>query len=88
MAAADRRAARVERASVDAAEARTLADRVGETFDAVVVDVDDRGAAIQIAEPPVAGRLRAEPAPALGTRVNVRLEAAEPRAREIRFVPA
>lgn len=41
MAASDRRASAAERGAVDLAEAVILADRVGEQFDAAVIDVDD-----------------------------------------------
>jgi exoribonuclease R len=42
MATSDQLAGRLERACTDAVEAAALAHRVGETFDAVVVDVDER----------------------------------------------
>ena len=41
MAVSDRRASAAERGAVDLAEAVILADRVGEQFDAAVIDVDD-----------------------------------------------
>lgn len=50
---------RVDRAAVDLAEAILLADRVGETFDAVVTDEDENGVRIQICEPAVVTRTTA-----------------------------
>ena len=86
MAAADRRERELERAVLDHVEAVLLAGRVGETFEAVVTDADERGATIQLAEPAVRARLTGT-AP-LGERVAVRLTEADPAARRVRFVPA
>jgi len=47
---------RVDRAAIDLAEAILLRGRVGETFDAVVTDEDDRGVRIQICDPAVVTR--------------------------------
>lgn len=76
MEASDRRAGGVERATTDAVEAATLADRVGSQFTAVVVDVpegkDEGGAVeVQLLDPPVLARAqgRAE----LGEQTTVRL---------------
>ena len=49
-------ARRVDRAAIDLAEAILLQDRVGEVFDAVVTDEDDRGVRIQICDPAVVAR--------------------------------
>ncbi len=57
---AESRAGQVERAIVDDLEARLLEHRVGERFDAVVVDHDARGARLQIAEPPIRARLHSD----------------------------
>ena len=46
MTASDRKAAAVERACSDAVEAAALADRVGEEFDAMVVDQREKGGAV------------------------------------------
>jgi exoribonuclease R len=86
MAAADRRERELERAVLDYVEAAVLARRVGETFDAVVTDVDEKGALVQLAEPAVRARLDGE-AP-LGERVRVRLTVADPALRRVRFAPA
>jgi exoribonuclease R len=82
------RAAQVERAIVDDLEARLLEHRVGERFDAAVVDDDTRGARLQIAEPPVRARLRSDRRIAPGTMLAVRLVAADPIGRSLRFAPA
>ena len=47
------RAAQIDRAAVDLAEAVTLAGREGEVFDAVVTDENQRGATIQLTGPAI-----------------------------------
>jgi exoribonuclease R len=84
MAAADRRDRELERAVLDYVEAAVLARRVGETFDAVVTSVDERGATVQLAEPAVRARLGG--AAPLGERVRVRLTKADPATRTVAFV--
>jgi len=83
MEASDRRASRAQRGAVDLAEAVLLAERVGEEFDAVVVDVDERGGIVVVTEPPVvarcAGRLPR------GERIRVRLAVADPGRRLVSF---
>lgn len=80
MEASDRRAGAVERGTTDAVEAATLADRVGQSFDAVVVDVpegdDGKGRVqIQLVDPPVLAK--ASGAAELGAEVTVRLESVD-----------
>ena len=82
------RAGQVERAVVDELEARELEHRVGERFDAVVVDDDSRGARLQIADPPVRARLRSGHRIEPGTTLPVELVAADPVGRSLRFAPA
>jgi exoribonuclease R len=82
------RAGQVERAVVDELEARELEHRVGERFDAVVVDDDSRGARLQIADPPVRARLRSDHRIEPGTTLPVELVAADPIGRSLRFAPA
>jgi exoribonuclease R len=86
MGAARSRDRNLERAIVDFVEAVVLEPRIGETFDAVVTDVDaerDRGR-IQLRDPAVVARLPADGLE-LGQRVHVELLAADPEARQVRF---
>ncbi len=80
----ERRADAFERACVDQVEARILASRTGERFRAVVVDLDRRGAAIQLSDPPVRAHL-AGASPPLGTSVEVVLARADPVSRSLEF---
>jgi exoribonuclease R len=82
MTAADRRAAALERATVDLAEAVLLAPRAGEVFDAVVVEAGPKGGVVQLADPPVRGRCEGAGLP-LGERVRVQLVAADPVRRSV-----
>lgn len=87
MTAGDRRASAYERGCVDLVEAALLSDRVGEEFDAVVVDVRDDGATgvVQLRDPAVRGRVAGAALP-LGTDVRVRLDAVSVAERTVRFV--
>lgn len=87
MTAGDRRASAYERGCVDLVEAALLGDRVGEEFDAVVVDVRDGGESgvVQLRDPAVRGRVAGAELP-LGTDVRVRLDAASVAERTVRFV--
>jgi len=82
MGAADHRANRYERAVIDLAEALMLAPRIGDVFEATIVEIDardpQRGVAI---EAPVAGNT---PLP-LGQVVSIRLAQADPTHRTIAF---
>ncbi|TQS29776.1 RNB domain-containing ribonuclease [Microbispora sp. KK1-11] len=86
MAAGGRRAGAVERACVDLVEAAVLHPRIGEVFEAVVVDVTDGkpGGQVQVTEPAVIARCDGDRLP-LGERVPVRLTRADPATREVRF---
>jgi VacB/RNase II family 3'-5' exoribonuclease len=88
MAASGRRAAAVDRACVDLVEAYLLRDRLGQVFDAVVIDVDERhgGGQVQLTDPAVIARCDG-PLP-LGEQVTVRLAQADPATREVRFTLA
>ncbi len=84
MTASDRVASGVERGCADAVEAAALEDRVGELFDAMVVDQRDKDrAVVQVQEPAVlayaVGPTR------LGTRVRVRLTEASVSTSSVRF---
>ena len=90
MQAADARAGRFERAVLDLVEAATLQPRVGERFDGTVVDLarDEHQGTVMLREPAIEAPI-AGPAPLpLGTRLAVRLVAAEPATRTTRFAPA
>ncbi|OLB65248.1 MAG: ribonuclease II [Actinobacteria bacterium 13_2_20CM_2_72_6] len=84
MAASGRRAGTATRAAVDLTEAVLLADRVGEEFDAAVLDVENGKAVVAIADPPVQARC-AGAGFAVGTRVRARLTVADPGQRRVLF---
>ncbi|MFC6581383.1 RNB domain-containing ribonuclease [Planomonospora parontospora] len=86
MRATGRRAGAAERECVNLVEAFVLRDRVGQTFDAVVIgsDEDGSGGEVQIVDPPVVARCDGERLP-LGEPVRVRLTRADPATREVRF---
>ena len=79
---ADRRAGALERATVDLVEAVVLRDRVGETFDAAVID----DGLVQLRDPAV--RAKCDGDPPVGNDVRVRLVEADPGSRTVRFEPA
>ena len=74
----------LERGVVDLAEALALRHRVGETFEGVVVNVDERGARIQIRTPAVVASIDAD-GRRLGEHIAVRLVAADPDIRHVHF---
>ena len=84
MAGATRRAAALERAVVDLAEAVVLAPCVGQEFDAVVVESGPKGGVVQLHDPAVRARCDGADLP-LGEHVQVRLVTADPATREVRF---
>ncbi|WP_327376717.1 RNB domain-containing ribonuclease [Streptomyces sp. NBC_01216] len=92
MAAGSRRANTVERESVDIVEAALLSGRVGEVFDACVIDVKENEPAVgtvHLEDPAVVARIEGgEAALPLGERLRVRLTEAEPGAAKARFAPA
>ena len=82
MAKGESLANRVDSAVIDLAEAVLLAGRVGEVFDAVVVDEDRRGAVVQLVDPAVLVRVaahRVDP----GDDIRVRLTAVDIAARTV-----
>ncbi|MFM6951491.1 MAG: RNB domain-containing ribonuclease [Novosphingobium sp.] len=81
---AEARAGQIERAVVDLAETAILADRTGELFDAVVTDLGDQGARIQLCDLPVVARTIAHGV-VPGDRLRVRLTGAEPATRRLTF---
>jgi exoribonuclease R len=79
------RAQQYEAGIVSTIEAALLAGRVGETFDAVVVAVDehDGGGDVQLVEPAVTAHATGDLP--LGERVRVRLTLADVAKRQVRF---
>ncbi|MGW4411825.1 RNB domain-containing ribonuclease [Nonomuraea sp. NPDC004702] len=88
MSATGRRAGAVDRACVDLVEAFLLRERIGQSFEAMVIDVDERrgGGQVQLVEPAVIARC--DGVLPLGERVTVRLTQADPATREVRFALA
>jgi exoribonuclease R len=78
------RAAEIERAVLDLAEAIALEGHEGQEFDAVVTETDERGSRIQIAEPAIVARV-ARNGRQPGDELRVRLVEADPAKRTIRF---
>jgi exoribonuclease R len=81
---ADARAAQVDSAVLELAEAVVLSGCVGETFDGTVTDIDDRGARVQICDPAVLTRVPVNGL-AIGEDIKVRLEEVDPLRRLTRF---
>ncbi|MER5950732.1 RNB domain-containing ribonuclease [Streptomyces sp. NPDC001904] len=92
MADGTRRANTVERECVDIVEAALLRNRVGELFDAVVVDVKDHEPAVgtvQLTDPAVVARIEGGSAGLpLGEPLRVRLTQADPGRAKVLFAPA
>ncbi|HEX4705789.1 MAG TPA: RNB domain-containing ribonuclease [Pseudonocardiaceae bacterium] len=86
MAASDATASRVERACLSQVEAWVLADRVGDTFPAVVLHAEAHGGEVFVADPPVVSRCVGDNLPE-GERIEVRLAEADTVRRKVRFVP-
>jgi exoribonuclease R len=95
MAASDRRASAATKGAIDLAEAVLLRDRVGEKFDAGVLDIEEGNhggthaprpprAVIAIDDPPVRARCEGEDF-TLGSRVPVTLAVADPASRRVLF---
>lgn len=88
MRASSRASGAYERGVVDLVEAGLLSKRVGETFAAVVVEVDDEDktkGSITVEEPAIEARVTSATALPLGEEVQVRLEAADVVARKVSF---
>lgn len=88
MAGSGRRANQYENAIVDLCEAELLHDRVGERFDAVVVDLDDkdkRRGDITIQDPAIEATVTGADELPLGEQVSVELVEADPRTRKVGF---
>jgi exoribonuclease R len=82
----DRVANSAGRAAIDLVEATLLQGRVGETFEAAVLDVDraKHRADIALDDPPVRARCEGDVLP-LGERIAVRLTEADPVKRKVTF---
>ncbi|MCX4525629.1 RNB domain-containing ribonuclease [Streptomyces sp. NBC_01551] len=92
MAEGGKLAAKAERECVDLVEAAVLKDRVGETFDATVIDIEDGEplvGTVHLEEPAVVGRVKSPSAKLpLGELIRVRLTQANPGTAKILFAPA
>ena len=86
MGAATQRDRSLERAVIDFVEAMILRTRVGDTFAAIVTDIDrERGRGrVQLRDPAVVARLPADGLE-LGAEVRVRLDAVDPSDRRVVF---
>jgi exoribonuclease R len=87
VAATDRRAGALERAVVDATEARLLAGQEGRDFGAVVLEAGTDKGTVVLDEPAVRATCAGGDLP-VGERVTVRLQVADPEQRKVRFVRA
>ena len=85
METSNRRAQQYEAGVISTVEAAVLEHRVGETFDAVVVELHehDGGCTVQLTEPAVTARCEGDLP--LGERVRVRLVLADVAKRQVRF---
>jgi exoribonuclease R len=83
MSASDQLAGALDRACTDVVEAAVLAQRVGEEFEAVAVDLNHTGGKVQLMDPavlaPCSGELR------LGEETRVRLASADLDSGTVRF---
>ncbi|MBW5483551.1 RNB domain-containing ribonuclease [Streptomyces bambusae] len=91
MADGGRLARTVERECVDLVEAALMRERVGETFDAVVIDVREQEpttGTVHLEVPAVVGRVESpDEALPLGDRIEVRLTEADPGRAKVLFTP-
>ncbi|GGN79937.1 ribonuclease R [Actinoplanes lobatus] len=89
MSSTDRVASAADRGAIDLAEAVLLEGRVGEVFEAAVLDRDEpsgkrpAGGTIALDDPAVRAKCLGDLP--LGSRIDVRLTAADPASRTIRF---
>ena len=84
MARADARSSQIERAVIDLAEAALLSGREDEAFDALVTDIGEQGARIQLCDFPVVARVVARNI-LPGERLRVRLISADTERRALQF---
>lgn len=83
MASSDGKANQLERESVNAIEAALLSSRVGEVFDAVVIQTKQHGGVIQLTDPVVTADMTGSAPP--GHRVRAELVSADIAARTVEF---
>jgi exoribonuclease R len=92
MAEGSKRANTVERECVDIAEAALLKERIGDVFDAFVVDVREHEptvGTVHLEDPAVVARIEGgEVKLPLGERLRVRLTQADPGSAKVLFAPA
>jgi exoribonuclease R len=88
MSRTDRVANAAERGAVDLVEAVLLRGRIGQRFEAAVVDVDPKRERGTVALDDPAVRARCDGPLTLGERTTVRLVEATPETRTVRFEPA
>src|SRR5690606_25827851 len=84
MARAESLGGRIERAVIDLAEAVMLRGQEGRRFAAIVTDVDERGARIQLRDLPIVTRL-ARDGLVPGAALDVRLAQVDVAKRSLRF---
>ena len=84
MARAETRDGQIDRAAIDLAEVALLANREGSLFDAVVTDIGESGARIQLCDLPIVARTAAHGV-IPGEAIRVRLLAADPVQRRLQF---
>jgi len=88
MRVADRTAGEFEHATIDLLEAVVLAPRVGDSFPAIVTNLEDgdaRTGTVMIQNPAIETRVHAERDLPLGQQISVKLMEADPATRRIRF---
>ena len=88
MGISSQRASQLESASVARVEAAVLADRVGERFDATVLELRDDRAFVQLADPAVTATCPADDRVRPGERVAVVLESADIASGAVQFALA
>lgn len=84
MAKAEEKAGQVDRATLDLAEAVALEGYEGSRFHAVVTNIDERGARIQLSKPAVVARVQAGDA-APGDSIEVELVSVDVAHRQLKF---
>jgi exoribonuclease R len=84
MARAEAKSGQIDRAVLDLAEAVMLSGRERSRFDAVVTDIDERGARIQLCDPAVIARVDPKGATP-GDTITVQLESVDVTHRQVRF---